>query len=312
MKGAIQTARNGWSVTEDLVKYMKAGMASAVVPNFLIEEPNWAIDFAPNGTLLGMGDTITRKRYADTLETIAESGPDAFYNGPIAEATIAAVRAANGTMTMADLHNYTIITRPTANITYRGYRLFSCSAPSSGEVVLSVMKTLELYPDLYRIRSGNLSTHRLDEAIRFGYGGRTSLGDPSFVKNLTAYQNEMLSEATARYIRSKISDARTLNVSAYDPKGIESLETRGTSQVVTADASGMAVSLTTTINLLFGSQVLVPETGVIMNNEMNDFSIPGSSNAFGYMQVLPDTCARVSCMFLLLLSEHRSRRLTKY
>ena len=283
MQGAIKTARDGWPVTADLVRYMISGMASAAVPHFLVEDPNWAIDFAPNGTLLGMGDTITRKRYADTLETIAERGPDAFYNGPIAEATIAAIQAANGTMTLKDLHNYTVALRPTANITYRGYRLFSCSAPSSGEVALSVMKTLELYPDLFHAASVNLSTHRLDEAIRFGYGERTSLGDPSFVKNLSLYQDEMLSEKTARYIRSKISDLKTLNVSAYDPDGIESLETPGTSHVVTADASGMAVSLTTTINLLFGSQVLVPETGVIMNNEMNDFSIPGSSNAFGYV-----------------------------
>ena len=230
-----------------------------------------------------MGDLITRKRYAATLESIADGGPDVFYNGPIAEATIAAVQAANGTMTLGDLHNYTVAIREVANITYRGYRLFGCSAPSSGEVALSVLKTLELYPDFYHNGMLNLSTHRLDEAIRFGYGERTNLGDPSFVANLSAYQDEMLAANTARIIRNKISDRNTLNVSAYDPDGIESLETPGTSHVVTADASGMAVSLTTTINLLFGSQVLVPETGVIMNDEMNDFSIPGSSNAFGYM-----------------------------
>ncbi|KAJ9602401.1 hypothetical protein H2200_012943 [Cladophialophora chaetospira] len=283
MQGAIKTARQGWKVTEDLVSYMKSGMASALVPNFLVDDPNWAIDFAPNGTLLQKGEIITRKRYADTLETIANKGPDVFYKGPIAEATIAAVQAANGTMTLADLHNYTVAIRETANITYRGYRLFSCSAPSSGEVALSVLKIVEQYPDLFHSGMLNLSTHRLDEAIRFGYGERTSLGDPLFVANLSTYQDEMLSNVTARYIRNKISDLRTLNVSAYDPDGIESLETPGTSHVVTADASGMAVSLTTTINLLFGSQVLVPETGVIMNNEMNDFSIPGSSNAFGYI-----------------------------
>ena len=282
MQGAIATARDGWNVTADLVSYMKSGMASAAVPNFLFKDSNWAIDFAPNGTLLGVGDLITRKRYAATLETIAERGPDAFYQGPIAEATIAAVQAANGTMTLEDLRNYTVAIRETANITYRGYRLFSCSAPSSGEVALAVLKVLELYPDFYHTGMLNLSTHRLDEAIRFGYGERTSLGDPLFVANLSAYQDEMLSKAAARSIWTKISDEHTLNISAYDPDGIESLETHGTSHVVTADASGMAVSLTTTINLLFGSQVLVPETGVIMNNEMNDFSIPGSSNAFGY------------------------------
>jgi gamma-glutamyltranspeptidase/glutathione hydrolase len=73
---------------------------------------------------------------------------------------------------------------------------------------------------------------------------------------------------TGQLIRSKISDFQTQNVSWYDPKGIESLETPGTSHVVTADKDGMAISLTTTVNLLFGSQLIVPETGVIMNNEM--------------------------------------------
>lgn len=283
MAGAIKTARYGWPVTQDLVRYMKSANASALVPNFLVDDPNWAIDFAPNGTLVGLGDTITRKRYADTLETIANKGPDAFYNGPIAEATIAALQAQNGTMTVEDLQNYTAAIRPPANITYRGYRMFSCSAPSSGEVALSVMKTLEGYTDFYANGMVNLSTHRMDEAIRFGYGERTNLGDPSFVKNISAYQSEMLNARTAAEIRSKISDSHTLNISAYDPSGIESLETPGTSHVVTADASGLAISLTTTVNLLFGSNLMVPETGVIMNNEMNDFSIPGSSNAFGYI-----------------------------
>jgi gamma-glutamyltranspeptidase / glutathione hydrolase len=97
------------------------------------------------------------------------------------------------------------------------------------------------------------------------------------------YQDQMLSDAATAEIRRKISDSRSFNVSHYDPDGIESLETPGTSHVVTADKDGMALTLTTTVNLLFGSQLLVPETGIIMNNEMNDFSVPGVSNAFGYV-----------------------------
>lgn len=78
----------------------------------------------------------------------------------------------------------------------------------------------------------------------------------------------MLNATTAAEIRGKISDFQTQNVSYYDPSGLESLETPGTSHIVAADASGMAISLTTTVNLLFGSRLMVPETGVIMNNEM--------------------------------------------
>lgn len=280
MGPAINVARNGFIVTQDLVNYEKSAVGSG--PNFLTEDPNFAIDFAPNGTLLGLNETITRQRYADTLETISKRGADAFYTGAIANATIQALQAANGTMTLEDLKNYTVAIRKPAQITYRDYKLTACSAPSSGTVALSVMKTIEGYSEIGEAVTLNLSTHRLDEAIRFAYGERAYLGDPLYVAGLDEYQQEMLNETTAESVRSKISDFHTLNVSAYDPTGLESLETHGTSHIVTADASGMAISLTTTVNLLFGSQLVVPQTGVIMNNEMNDFSIPGQSNAFGY------------------------------
>lgn len=280
MQPAIKTARYGFKVTADLVRYM-----DSVTPNgkFLTDDPAWAIDFAPHGIRVRLGETMTRKRYADTLEVIAEEGADAFYTGAIANATIAALRKANGTMTLDDLKNYTVAIRQPAHITYRGYKLSSCSAPASGTVALSALKVVEGYSGFGDAASINLTTHRLDEAIRFAYGERGNLGDPSFSTNLTGYQVSMLSEQTAAEIRSKISDFTTQNVSWYDPGGIESLETPGTSHVVTADRNGMAVSLTTTVNLLFGSQLMVPETGVILNDEMNDFSIPGSTNAFGYI-----------------------------
>lgn len=282
MQGAIHTARYGFPVSADLVRYMAASTAGET-SNFLVDDPTWAIDFAPNGTLLALNDTITRKRYADTLETIAEHGPETFYKGAMAEAMIQTLQAANGTMTMSDLSNYTVAIRPPAEIEYRGYKIKSCSAPASGTVALSILKILEGYDDIGSAGAVNLSTHRVDEAIRFGYGERTNMGDPSFVDNMDIYESEMLNSTTASLIRGRISDTHTLNVSAYDPTGLEIVNTPGTSHIVTADASGMAVTLTTTINLLFGSRVMVPETGVILNNEMNDFSIPGTKNAFGFI-----------------------------
>lgn len=278
---AVKVAREGFVVTADTVRYMNS--ASPPSDNFLVDNPTWAIDFAPNGTRVGLGDILYRKRYANTLETIANEGIYAFYHGSIAETTIQALQRANGTMTLKDLRDYRVAIRSPGMIEYRGYKMHSTSAPSSGTVVLSTMKVFEGY-DASDPKTLNLTTHRLDESIRFAYGARTELGDPSFVANLTRYQQNMLSEAHAVEVRSKISDFHTLNVSAYDPKGLESLETPGTSHVVVGDKNGMAISLTTTINTLFGSLLMVPETGIIMNNEMNDFSIPGSSNAFGYGQ----------------------------
>ncbi|KAI0410040.1 gamma-glutamyltransferase 1 [Xylaria palmicola] len=277
---AVKVARYGFKVTEDLVHYMDTTTPNA---NFLTDDPTWAIDFAPNGYRVKLGETITRKRYADTLEVIANKGPDAFYTGAIARATIAALTKSNGTMTLDDLKNYTVAIRKPSVINYRGYKLTSTSAPSGGVVALSALNIVNGYDGFGNPAAINLTTHRLDEAIRFAYGQRSELGDPLFVKGLDDYQESMISDATAAEVRSKISDFRTLNVSDYNPMGLESLPTPGTSHIVAADRSGLAISVTTTINLLFGSQLMVPETGVIMNDEMNDFSIPGSSNAFGYI-----------------------------
>ena len=277
---AVKVARYGFRVTEDLVRYM-----NSVTPNgdFLTDDPTWAIDFAPNGYRVKLNETITRKRYADTLEIIANKGPDAFYTGAIAKATIAALTKANGTMTLEDLKNYTVAIRKPSEINYRGYKLTGTSAPSGGIVALSTLNIVNGYEDFGDPAAINLTTHRLDEAMRFAYGQRSELGDPLYVDGLDEFQAAILSNETATEIRSKISDFRTLNVSAYDPNGFESLPTPGTSHIVAADKSGLAISVTTTINLLFGSQLMVPSTGIIMNDEMNDFSIPGSSNAFGYI-----------------------------
>ena len=144
--------------------------AVAGIQNFLVEDPTWALDFAPNGTRLGLGDIMTRKRYANTLEEIARGGADAFYEGAIAQTTIAALQKANGTMTVDDLKNYSVAIRKPATINYRGYKLTSGSAPSSGVVALSVMNIFQGYPDVGEPAAVNLSTHRLVEAIKFGYG----------------------------------------------------------------------------------------------------------------------------------------------
>lgn len=282
---AVKVAREGWTVNEDLVKYINSAIPSGqnATSNFLVNDLEFALDFAPHGRLVKLNETITRKRYANTLETIAHEGPDAFYEGPIAEATIQALQARNGTMTLEDLKNYTVALRKPSTITYRDFKLTACSAPSGGEVALAVLKILEGYSGIGDPSNINLTTHRLDEAMKFAYGMRAELGDPLYLEGIDEYQEDMISAETAAEIRSKISDTRTFNTSYYDPKGLESLETPGTSHIVTADRTGLSISLTTTINTLFGAKLVVPETGVMMNNEMNDFSIPNVTNAFGYI-----------------------------
>ena len=174
LQPAIKTARCGFPVTEDLISYIELAIGDG--EDFLCKDPSWALDFCPDGTRLGLGETITRKRYADTLEAIANHGPDVFYNGPIAQSTINAVQAANGTMVLEDLHNYTVLTRDTAQIDYRGYRVTSTTSPSSGVIALSILGILDTYDDFLAPDNVNLSTHRLDEAIRFGYGEVCAFG----------------------------------------------------------------------------------------------------------------------------------------
>ena len=167
MQPAIKVARNGFPVNADTVRFMNYATKDY---DFLTYDPKWAVDFAPNGTRVGLGDIITRKRYANTLEEIAVHGADVFYTGLMANATVKAVQGANGTLVLEDLEAYRAIPRKPAVIDYRGYRIIGCGAPASGAVTLSVMKTVEGYEDFGAMEALNLSTHRLDEAIRFAYG----------------------------------------------------------------------------------------------------------------------------------------------
>ncbi|KAL5424966.1 hypothetical protein PMIN05_012078 [Paraphaeosphaeria minitans] len=202
---AVKVAREGWTVNEDLVNYIKSaiGLTGNATSNFLVDDPAFAIDFAPHGRLPRLNETITRKRYANTLETIAYEGPDAFYSGPMAESTIRTIQARNGTMTLGDLKNYTVAIRKPSTITYRDYKLTACSAPSGGEVTLAILKILEGYDDLGDPSTVNLTTHRLDEAMKFAYGMRTELGDPSYLPGIDAYQEAMVSAATVRSARAR-------------------------------------------------------------------------------------------------------------
>ncbi|KAG5928280.1 hypothetical protein E4U42_000938 [Claviceps africana] len=283
MQGAINVARDGFKVSEDLIRYINKTVKGRP-SNFLVEDPNWAQDFAPKGRLVQVGETMTRQRYANTLEEIANHGADAFYTGDLATAMVKHIQYHNGTLTTSDFASYKVLSRPVKNTTYRGIDLYTVGAPASGSIALNILKTMEQYerPSDMTASSAALTTHRLAEAMRFGYGARAYLGDPNFVDGLDALETRLLDDAHARHTKARISDNHTLPVQAYDPERFALPTSHGTSHLVTADASGMATSLTTTVNLLFGAQIMEPGSGIILNNEMNDFSIPHVPNQFGF------------------------------
>ncbi len=166
LQPVIDAAYNGFIVSEDL-----SGRMDQMGPrSFLETDPAWAVDYAPNGTRVGTGDIMTRKRYASLLEKISIHGASSFYSGAVAQSTITALAKANGTMTMEDLAGYRIQIRPVEQIKYRQFKLSGCSAPAGGPVLFNIMKTIEGYSDFGASAGLDLDIHRLVEAMKFGYG----------------------------------------------------------------------------------------------------------------------------------------------
>ncbi|OAA54054.1 Gamma-glutamyltranspeptidase [Cordyceps fumosorosea ARSEF 2679] len=289
MQGAIRVARHGFRVSDDMVVKMNATIKDG--KTYLLDDPIFAAEFAPHGQLLRKGEVMTRKNLANTLERIANEGSDAFYHGEIAENLSRFVQSRNGTLTVADLASYTVTERPVRTIRYRGLDVYGMSAPAGGAVALQVLRVLERYPaaaaGFLDARNRSLTVHRLAEVSRFAFARRASLGDPEFVdeRDVLAYERDLLADSTIDAIFAAIDDDRTKHPRQYFPSEEEVValpESHGTSHISAADASGMAVSLTTTININFGAQIMEPNSGIILNDEMNDFSIPGVSNEFGF------------------------------
>ncbi|KAF8308059.1 gamma-glutamyltranspeptidase [Clavulina sp. PMI_390] len=282
---AIKLARDGFVIQGQL-----AG-AIAEYNTTILSEPAWAAVFAPNGTTLKQGDTAYRPTFAKTLETIAVKGVDVFYEGPMANYTVTAARAAGGIISLADLKGYKALVRTPTNINYRGYKVTSTVAPSSGTVLLSALNILSGYQPTTVTdatqpggkRDSNVTAHILVESMKFAYGQRTVLGDPAFVSNVSSLELAYLTPKVGAEIRAKLPLNHTGDGTLYDPSGYSILTDSGTSQMTIADSDGMVISLTTTVNLYFGSLIMVPETGIVLNDEMDDFSSPGSSNSFGYI-----------------------------
>lgn len=185
----------------------------------------------------------------------------------------------NGIMTTDDIKLYQVISRDVITTDYKGHHLYSIPAPSGGPISLHILKVMEQWNDQdmsYRalmdfsknrgtdMSYANITTHRYVEAMRFAYASRSRMGDPNFVEGMEELTNELVGDAKAKQEAEKTQDDRTLGVEDYNPNGYYAVDNHGTSHIVTADASGMAVSLTTTVNLLFGARLMDNKTGIIL------------------------------------------------
>jgi gamma-glutamyltranspeptidase/glutathione hydrolase len=271
---AIALARNGIPV--------EGGLADSLgAPHRLGSHPSSRAIFFSGDKPLPRGSTLVQSDLAKTLEAIARSGPDAFYHGPIADRIVASVQAIGGLITEADLDDYKVIIRKPVTGSYRGYRIASMPPPSSGGVhLIEILNILEGF-DMAALRAGSAEQIHIEaEAMKPAYADRARyLGDPDRVKIPVA---GLTSKAYAAELRAKIDPDHAKSaaeVSAGDPIPHENDQTTHFSVV---DAEGNAVANTYTLNFAFGMGMVAEGTGVILNDEMDDFSAKaGALNGFG-------------------------------
>jgi gamma-glutamyltranspeptidase/glutathione hydrolase len=248
----------------------------------LVRWPSAAkIFLKPDGVALGNGDTLVQRDLADSLQTVARQGPSGFYEGAIAERIVASVRAAGGVMTTDDLRNYRAIERKPVTGTYRGHEIVSMPPPSSGGVhLVEMLNVLELFP-LAELGFGSVAAlHPMIETMRRAYADRAEfMGDPDVVDVPVA---RLTSKAYAAQLRTSIDPARATPSREIRAGQPVPLEGRHTTHYSVVDRFGNAVSNTYTLNLAYGVAFVADGTGILLNNELDDFAAkPGAPNAFG-------------------------------
>jgi gamma-glutamyltranspeptidase / glutathione hydrolase len=274
---AIELAQKGFVLDEGDVD-----MLLTATNDFRKDAPSAAI-FLNKGEPFKIGQKLVQKDLAKTLRLISRHGEDGFYKGPTAQAIVAANVAGKGLITQADLDQYKVREMAPVECDYRGYRVVSAPPPSSGGVVIcEILNILEGYPlkDL-GFRSAQ-AVHYQIEAMRHAYVDRNSyLGDPDFVKNPL---DRLLDKAYAEKIRGVIDPAKA-GVSKDIKPGVAPHEGSNTTHYSIVDKDGNAVSVTYTLNDWFGAKVTAGGTGVLLNNEMDDFTSKiGVPNIYGLVQ----------------------------
>ena len=274
LKPAIELARDGFVIADDMADtlsdmYRRMG-----------RWPNSAKAFSrSDGSPLQEGDRLIQSDLAATLSAIAEQGPRGFYEGPVAERLAKAVRDGGGIMTAEDLKSYQAVVRNPVRGTYRGYDIVSMPLPSSGgTVLLQSLNILEGFP-MPDIKQGSAtSLHLLVEAMKRAYADRARyLGDPAFVN---APVNVLITKEYAARQRAGIDLMRA--TPAADVLAVSPREGSNTTHYSVVDSAGNAVSNTYTLNFPYGVGLVAEGTGVLLNNELDDFTAaPGAANAFG-------------------------------
>ena len=278
VRPAMLLARDGIKVEGDLISSL------AEVKDRLARYPSSrAIFMHADGTPLRDGDVLVQPDLATTLYRIVQRGPKGFYEGETAERIVNAVRNEGGIMAADDLRDYKAIERDVVRGKYRDREIVSMPPPSSGGVhVIQILNMLEGFPLNKSGPNSAQTIHLMAESMKLAYADREKwLGDPDFVKNPVA---GLVSKKYADELRKRINVDRATpskDIKAGDPQAYESDQTTHYSVM---DSAGNAVANTYTLNFSYGLGMVAAGTGVLLNNELDDFAATaGAPNAFGLM-----------------------------
>ena len=272
---AVALADKGFPVSETLAKILQQEQKN------MGRWPATQAIFWKNGAPLKRGDLLTQKDLAQSLRLIGEQGAKAFYEGAIAQKIAAEMAPHAGALSLQDLKNYKVVEREPVRGSYRGYQIVTMPPPSSGGAhLIQILNMMERWPmNQWGVNSAK-SIHHMAEGMKLAYADRAEyLGDPDFVK---VPLKGLISKRYADQLAAGINATQARSAKDIKPGKPQPYESDQTTHYSVVDKAGNAVAVTYTLNTNFGSGIVAKGTGIMLNNEMDDFSAkPGVANAYG-------------------------------
>ena len=272
---SIALAEKGFPVSETLAKILRQEQKN------MGKWPATTEIFWKDGAPLKRGDLLVQKDLAQSMRLIAQQGAKAFYEGAIAQKIAAEMAPHAGAVTLQDLREYKVAEREPVRGTYRGHEVVTMPPPSSGGThLVQILNMLEQWPLAQWGQNSAQTLHHMAESSKLAYADRSEyLGDPDFVKiPLKGLTSKRYAESLAK----TIDPNRARPAKEIKPGQPQPYESDQTTHYSVVDKAGNAVAVTYTLNTNFGSGIVAKGTGILLNNEMDDFSAkPGVANAYG-------------------------------